>query len=114
MAKFRKKPVVIEAVRFDGSMSAISEIIRLAEYHHMNSFDFNKATTLLFSRCFFGVNKHYFTMAILAGMHSQCFALVPEDAKNLSNVLLKTIELYEQQHGPIPDSNKPTPSPIQL
>lgn len=77
-------------------------------------FNFNTAIKLLFDGSLFGVNRHFITMAIRTGQNASVYAIVPEDLKNLYDVLGKTIKLYEDQYGPIPDSMKPQPSPIDL
>lgn len=76
--------------------------------------DFNKVPKLVFDASQFGVNKHFIVMMISTGMQAQVFALVPEDAKNLRNAMNKTLDLYEQTYGKIPDSNASIPSPIDL
>ncbi len=78
------------------------------------NFDFSKAPKQVLDACQFGVSEHFIPMALFTGPQVFTFAMVPEDARNLRDVLNKSLELYERMYGRIPDSTKSVPSPIDL
>lgn len=80
----------------------------------MPNIDFNGAQKIIFDGAYTGLNKNFILLSIHTGPNSIVYALLPEDAKNLAKVLMNTCALYERQYGPIPDSTKPVPSPIDL
>ena len=80
----------------------------------MDNFDFRTVPKLICEGTAMGINKHFFSFAIKTGPGINSFAMVPEDAKSFLEGLKKTVELYEVQFGPIPDTNKSIPSPIDM
>lgn len=76
--------------------------------------DFSKLEKVICDGTFLGVNKQFVTLAMYTGDKVSTFAMVPEDAKNLATVLIKTIETYEEKFGTIYVNTGPVPSPIQL
>ena len=80
----------------------------------MQNFDFNNAPKLICDGTATGINKSFISIAIKTGQNATVFAMPPEDAKNFSDALVKTLEGYVASYGPIADSSKPVMSPIDL
>ncbi len=77
--------------------------------------DFNKIPKLLSETVSVGSNKYSFFIGFTSGSNQAAFAIAPDAAKGLIEILQKAIAQYESQFGTI-DTSKNTigvHSPIQ-
>lgn len=87
----------------------------MPENKNIPNINFDEFPKTLYDGCVTGFSKHWITFAIFSGKTVPAvFALLPEDAVNMLKVMGSTLEKYVAVHGPIPDSSKPIPSPVDL